>query len=795
MAVSNFYGTNALVTHSPIVGDLQQFGEFEGVKHSDGQNLFAQDDRVTQVRARTFFRFLEQNLKSQEKSKSSLQVLLRQTLQLSDSEGNKQLLGEISQIFFKQSGYFSRLFSGEFWGEWTESRTALGKVASQLRDCVESRARVDSFTQTLDREIIRQANEEAEELLASFDIAIKPLSSKSSCVNGLVGGTLGSLLLQHPLPLFLGLSQCFSGVQAQQKVGSEFLVNNYTLNDQQFPSIASFPNGNFVVTWQSDDQDASSWEVYGQLFNGTGNEIGGEFRVNTYIPGSQDSPSVSSFANGNLVVTWQSLDQDGSGYGIYGQLFNGTGAKIGREFQVNTYTSGSQRFPSVAILKDGNFISIWQSDGQDGSFYGIFGQLFDANGTKIGSEFLVNNYTLNDQQYPSVASLQDGNFVVTWESQDSAQRGVFGQLFDGGGNKIGNEFQVNTYVFDDQRMPAVGCFNNGNIVVTWSSRWQDGDLDGVYGQLFDEQGKKVGTEFQVNSEVVKQQRISDVASLSNDHFIVVWQSGSQDGSSWGVFGQLFDETGIKIGNEFRVNTYMVDDQSQPSVAGLQDGNFVVTWHSNLQDGSGFGIFGQIFHDNITYSSTSSTTSSSTTSTTSSTSSSTTTSSTMSTGSPSAKSSKSSSTSRTSKSSIFRSSSGISHEISSSSSSPSNKRLLWLWLLLGIGSGATCLGSTVIFFLKSRNKEANGDVLTAELGEIEQTNGSTGEGDYQRTPDRVKPEDGRQYGRLSHDSTMEGDYQRTPDRVKPEDGRQYGRLSHDSTMEGDYQRTPDNVKPL
>ncbi len=236
MAVSNFYGTNALVAHSPNTGGLQQFRRFEQERHFDGQNLFDQDSRVTQVRARTFIRLLEQNLSPQEKNKSPIQVLLKQTLQLPDSEENKQFFGQISQAFFKQRGYFSRLFSGESWEEWTENRTPLGKVASHLRDCIESHTQVDSFTKKLDEEVVRKANEEAEALLDSLnhrDVVTKAFNfqSKKSCVTGFVGGTFGSLLTQHPLPFLLGLSQCFLGVRAQQKVGNEFQVNNYTTDD------------------------------------------------------------------------------------------------------------------------------------------------------------------------------------------------------------------------------------------------------------------------------------------------------------------------------------------------------------------------------------------------------------------------------------------------------------------------------------------------------------------------------------------------------------------------------------
>ncbi len=38
----------------------------------------------------------------------------------------------------------------------------------------------------------------------------------------------------------------------------------------------------------------------------------------------------------------------------------------GPEFQVNTYTTGDQESPDVAMDGAGNFIVVWQSYGQDG---------------------------------------------------------------------------------------------------------------------------------------------------------------------------------------------------------------------------------------------------------------------------------------------------------------------------------------------------------------------------------------------------------------------------------------------
>ena len=62
-----------------------------------------------------------------------------------------------------------------------------------------------------------------------------------------------------------------------------------------------------------------------------------------------------------------SSGQGGSAYGVYGQRFDSTGAKLDGEFQVNTYASSEQEYPAVAMGTDGSFVVGWQSNGQGGS--------------------------------------------------------------------------------------------------------------------------------------------------------------------------------------------------------------------------------------------------------------------------------------------------------------------------------------------------------------------------------------------------------------------------------------------
>ena len=146
------------------------------------------------------------------------------------------------------------------------------------------------------------------------------------------------------------------------------------------------------------------------------------------------------------------LQFDDSVHDIY---FDIGGNDVSGEFQVNTYTSDNQYYPSTTALADGGFVVTWTSDGQDGSSYGIYAQRYDANGNTQGSEFRVNTYTSNNQSNPSITALNDGGFVITWFSynQDGSGYGIYAQRYDADGNTQGSEFQVNTYASNDQLYP------------------------------------------------------------------------------------------------------------------------------------------------------------------------------------------------------------------------------------------------------------------------------------------------------------------------------------------------------
>ena len=324
------------------------------------------------------------------------------------------------------------------------------------------------------------------------------------------------------------------------RAGDEFQVNTFTFSGQYHPSVAADASGNFVVVWASDYGDGSGLGIFGQRYRRNGTRIGDEFQVNTYTTFNQGYPSIASDSSGNFVVVWHGDGQGDVGYGVFGQRYDSSGNPLGGEFRVNTHRINSQRSPSVASDATGNFVVVWQSYPQDGSGYGIFGQRYDSSGTALGGEFQVNTYTANSQRYPSVASDASGNFVVVWhgDGQGDGDYGVFGQRYDSDGNTLGSEFQVNTYTTSFQLFPSVASDASGTFIVVWQT-YADGSDWGVFGQRYDSDGNGLGGEFRVNTETVGTQFRPSVASDASGDFVVVWTSNGQDGNDFGVFGQRF----------------------------------------------------------------------------------------------------------------------------------------------------------------------------------------------------------------------------------------------------------------
>ena len=175
--------------------------------------------------------------------------------------------------------------------------------------------------------------------------------------------------------------------------------------EQSVRSVAIDHSGDFVVVWtsygQDDSNDPNGAGIYFSLYDRNNNLLK-TGQVNTYTKGNQDDATVAMDAVGDFVVVWESQGEDPDGsWGIYAQRFDSKGNALGVEFRVNTITTNDQRDPAVACDDLGNFVVVWATQGQSFSYFNdIDGQYFDYNGNPVGNEFMVNSQDLPGTKLP-----------------------------------------------------------------------------------------------------------------------------------------------------------------------------------------------------------------------------------------------------------------------------------------------------------------------------------------------------------------------------------------------------------
>jgi cyclophilin family peptidyl-prolyl cis-trans isomerase len=388
-------------------------------------------------------------------------------------------------------------------------------------------------------------------------------------------------------------------------VGSELLIAEQSSSSQRLvpessdvavdflgQSIVAFHGRGVAESRQAGDDR----EVFLRRFGPDGEAIDEIFRANEITRGDQADPAIDVDADGNYFLVWSGRGE-GDRTGIFGRRFDSDGTPLGEQFLINTTRGGDQLRPDVAVAPDGSAVVVWDGVGA-GDMAGVFMQRFTSDGTRAGGETLVNTTTAASQLASSVAIDAAGNFVVTWSSrgQDGDGWGIFGQRFAADGTPQGNEFRINTTTTGSQHHSAVAMAEDGTYVVSWSSLGQDGDSWGVFARVFDPDGVG-GIEFRVNDNTTGHQRDSQVAMAASGEFVITWSDGQQDGSGWETLAKTYDVEGVADGDEIEVNRESSGvgsgHQRASSVDIGPDGTSMLIFHGDGQRNRS-GVFGQLF---------------------------------------------------------------------------------------------------------------------------------------------------------------------------------------------------------
>jgi hypothetical protein len=377
-------------------------------------------------------------------------------------------------------------------------------------------------------------------------------------------------------------------------VGSEIHINSHIPDDQQQVRVAMGPGGQSVAVWMSYSQVADgTGELFGQLLDATGALVGGEFQISNIAAVSFPRVhfDVAMADDGSFVVVWSAYSASNA---VYARRYDASGAAQGAQITVsNDSDQWTDHEVSVAMHGDGAFAVLF--DWESGFTVGGRLQAYSAEGIELTVEAewvsdLRRTYELD------LAALSGGGYVSCWRAFDTDTE-VFCRLADSFGVASSNEIPINTTTDGTQDYPQIAALSDGGFVVVWRTWGFDVD-DFVGVRMFDSNGDPTTDELVATDAT--SDFVEDPAVAAGDSgFLVVWHGWQEDYPSE-VWGRVFGNDGTPASEVFLINTFTSGMQTAPHAAAAASGLGLVAWQDWAQEGEtftdenpGIGIYGQL----------------------------------------------------------------------------------------------------------------------------------------------------------------------------------------------------------
>jgi len=309
-----------------------------------------------------------------------------------------------------------------------------------------------------------------------------------------------------------------------------------------------------------------------------GEPVGAEFQVNNTATNNQATPAIAIDADGDFVVVWQGdgqIGEDGFGApiivaGIFARCYSNTSLPLSAEFPIDT--SSTAGTPSVAMDADGNFVVAWEDVELADVYFRRYNQRCEARDSQRQQANATTNGGL-----PSVAMDADGDFVVAW---DESYYDIYARRYNNLGEAQDDPFIVNTSSGTPRRDPSVAMDADGDFVMAWDDYYSNDIYARRYNSLGEAQDE---SEFIVSPPgEFDSNRAPSVAMDADGDFVVAWEGTRTLATELILLARRYSADGTPRADEFRVTT-TTSGQFEPSVALDADGDFVIAWENYYQE--------------------------------------------------------------------------------------------------------------------------------------------------------------------------------------------------------------------
>ncbi|HJX29295.1 MAG TPA: hypothetical protein VJ885_15400 [Thermoanaerobaculia bacterium] len=375
--------------------------------------------------------------------------------------------------------------------------------------------------------------------------------------------------------------------------GPEIRVNTRSQTFEE-PSVAVFPDGGFVVAWEtggagnrvrffdrqgkpagperglqirgrvqqiiadrngsflalSKGGTASSVTLFLRRFRRDGTPAGRLIRVSTPASFAWQNPIAAVGPDGRLAVAWEMLiygpdPEEGSRYAnAMARVFTSEGAPIGPDITLLAGEPASQAgddaiysFPvALAFKPDGTLVALVQDREASGCLQTLLVMIPPDGGqmrrVNLGSVSCGPSRFVEG----SLTVGRDGGLIATWSEQD-----VQAQRLAPDETPREPWFRVAKSWVDYQFDPVSALQAGGSFVIAWTEEVRDGDGKGIFGRAFAANGAPRSGDFQINVTTEGDQHNPVIAAARQGPVVVVWMQPTAQGGS-DIFARVLSET-------------------------------------------------------------------------------------------------------------------------------------------------------------------------------------------------------------------------------------------------------------
>jgi hypothetical protein len=273
---------------------------------------------------------------------------------------------------------------------------------------------------------------------------------------------------------------------AGAKLGKQVVVSISTTNGE--PAVAGNAQG-FWVSWTSKSVEESQSDkgVALQRYDLAGAPVGdaivatlGDFKGADSTFGDQSNPAIAVNAAGQTIVAWQSALAP---KGVYAQAFNADGSSA----SPITTLALTGDVPSLIWSGTEAVLATVVSNASGGQLQDIQVRHFDIQMAALGPLQLANSFTTGNQNQPTLALGTSGGFLLGWTSDkavssasglDICSRDVAPVTGFSGSELVLNKATPT----GDQDQPFIVPFTDGRVLHLWRSKATSGGgaIEGIF---------------------------------------------------------------------------------------------------------------------------------------------------------------------------------------------------------------------------------------------------------------------------------------------------------------------------